>query len=123
MTVPAARTTPGSDHAERPDRHADVGAVRAAAPGRCLAITGLAQPTSVRSRAPTHAAAPPQPSPSRSYLARLGQVEDHAASVRINNLALMAYTTAQAREQLLDSVAQAIEEIGLALASLGEAYE
>jgi hypothetical protein len=35
----------------------------------------------------------------------------------------MAYTTAQAREQLLDSVAQAIEEIGLALASLGEAYE
>ncbi len=35
----------------------------------------------------------------------------------------MAYTTAQARERLLDSVAQANEEIGLALASLGEAYE
>jgi hypothetical protein len=35
----------------------------------------------------------------------------------------MAYTNAQARQQLLESVAQAIEEIGLALASLGEAYE
>ncbi len=35
----------------------------------------------------------------------------------------MAYTTAQAREQLLESVAQAIEEIAFALASLGEAYE
>jgi hypothetical protein len=35
----------------------------------------------------------------------------------------MAYTTRQAREQLLDSVAQATEELGSALASLGEAYE
>jgi hypothetical protein len=35
----------------------------------------------------------------------------------------MAYTTAQARQQLLDTVAEATEEIGLALASLGEAYE
>jgi hypothetical protein len=35
----------------------------------------------------------------------------------------MTYTTAQARQQLLDTVAQAIEEIGSALASLGEAYE
>jgi hypothetical protein len=35
----------------------------------------------------------------------------------------MAYTTAQAREQLLDSVAQATDEIAFALASLGEAYE
>jgi hypothetical protein len=35
----------------------------------------------------------------------------------------MAYTNAQARQQLLESVAQAIEELGLALASLGEAYE
>jgi hypothetical protein len=35
----------------------------------------------------------------------------------------MAYTTAQAREQMLQSVAQAIEEIAFALASLGEAYE
>jgi hypothetical protein len=35
----------------------------------------------------------------------------------------MAYTTAQAREQLLESVAQAIAEIAFALASLGEAYE
>ncbi|HVA18807.1 MAG TPA: hypothetical protein VMU55_01370 [Solirubrobacteraceae bacterium] len=35
----------------------------------------------------------------------------------------MAYTTAQAREQLLESVAQAIGEAGVALASLGEAYE
>jgi hypothetical protein len=35
----------------------------------------------------------------------------------------MTYTNAQARQQLLDSVAVAIEEIGSALASLGEAYE
>ncbi len=35
----------------------------------------------------------------------------------------MAYTTAEARQQLLDSVAEATEEIGAALASLGEAYE
>lgn len=35
----------------------------------------------------------------------------------------MTYTNAQAREQLLESIRQAIEELGLALASLGEAYE
>ncbi len=35
----------------------------------------------------------------------------------------MAYTTAEAREQLLDTVAEAIDAIGLALAELGEAYE
>jgi len=35
----------------------------------------------------------------------------------------MTYTNAQARQQLLDAVAQAIEEIAFALASLGEAYE
>ena len=36
---------------------------------------------------------------------------------------LVAYTTAEARQQLLDSVAEATDEIGIALASLGEAYE
>jgi hypothetical protein len=41
----------------------------------------------------------------------------------VNNLAVMAYTTAAARAQLLDSVATAAEEIGSALTSLGEAYE
>lgn len=35
----------------------------------------------------------------------------------------MAYTNAQARQQLLDTVAQATDELGIALASLGEAYE
>ncbi len=35
----------------------------------------------------------------------------------------MTYTNAQARQQLLDTIAQATEEIGVALASLGEAYE
>jgi hypothetical protein len=35
----------------------------------------------------------------------------------------MTYTTADARQQLLDALAGAIEEIGVALASLGEAYE
>jgi hypothetical protein len=35
----------------------------------------------------------------------------------------VAYTNAQARQQLLDAIAQAVEEIGFALASLGEAYE
>jgi hypothetical protein len=35
----------------------------------------------------------------------------------------MAYTEADARQQLLDTVADAIDEIGLALAAVGEAYE
>jgi hypothetical protein len=35
----------------------------------------------------------------------------------------MTYTTADGRRQLLDAIARAIDEIGGALASLGEAYE
>ena len=35
----------------------------------------------------------------------------------------MAYTTAEGRRELLDSVAAAIEQIGIALANLGAAYE
>jgi hypothetical protein len=35
----------------------------------------------------------------------------------------MAYTNAQARQQLLDTVALATDDIGLALANMGEAYE
>jgi hypothetical protein len=35
----------------------------------------------------------------------------------------MAYTEAQARGRLLDSIAEAIDELAIALASLGEAYE
>jgi hypothetical protein len=35
----------------------------------------------------------------------------------------MTYTTANARQELLDGLAGATDEIGLALASLGEAYE
>jgi hypothetical protein len=35
----------------------------------------------------------------------------------------MAYTSAEARQELLDSLAAAAEEIGFALAALGEAYE
>jgi hypothetical protein len=35
----------------------------------------------------------------------------------------MAYTTADAREQLLNTVAEATEVMGFALAALGEAYE
>jgi len=35
----------------------------------------------------------------------------------------MAYTSAEARRDLLDAVAEAIEGIGLALAALGAAYE
>src|SRR5215210_7820042 len=35
----------------------------------------------------------------------------------------MAYTTAEGREELLGGFAEAIEEIGLALAALGAAYE
>jgi hypothetical protein len=37
--------------------------------------------------------------------------------------AAMAYVTAEARQELLDSVAEAIDEIGSALAALGAAYE
>jgi hypothetical protein len=35
----------------------------------------------------------------------------------------MAYTTAEARQQLLDDLAHAVDEIGVALAALGGAYE
>ena len=35
----------------------------------------------------------------------------------------MGYSTAGARQQLLDTVAQAADELGFALASVGEAYE
>jgi hypothetical protein len=35
----------------------------------------------------------------------------------------MAYDAAQARQELLDDVAAAIDQIGVALAALGEAYE
>jgi hypothetical protein len=35
----------------------------------------------------------------------------------------MTYTNAQAREQLLETVARATEELGQAVAALGEAYE
>lgn len=35
----------------------------------------------------------------------------------------MVYIAAEAREQLLDTLAGAIEQLGLALAALGEAYE
>lgn len=35
----------------------------------------------------------------------------------------MPYTTAEARQQLLDTLAQAIDELGVALAALTEAYE
>jgi hypothetical protein len=36
---------------------------------------------------------------------------------------IVAYTTADGRQQLLDTLAQATDELGLALASLTEAYE
>jgi hypothetical protein len=35
----------------------------------------------------------------------------------------MAYSTAEARQQLLDDLAHAVDEIGVALAGLGAAYE
>jgi hypothetical protein len=35
----------------------------------------------------------------------------------------MAYVTTEARQELLDSVAEATDEIGVALAALGDAYE
>lgn len=35
----------------------------------------------------------------------------------------MTYTTAEGRQQLLDALARATEELGAALANLGEAYE
>jgi hypothetical protein len=35
----------------------------------------------------------------------------------------MAYTTAEARQQMLDDLAGAVDEIGVALGALGEAYE
>jgi hypothetical protein len=40
-----------------------------------------------------------------------------------STLTCMAYTTLAGRQQLLDSIAGAIDELGFALTSLGEAYE
>src|SRR5687767_10102350 len=39
------------------------------------------------------------------------------------NLGDVAYTSAEARQELLDSLALAIDQIGLGLAELGAAYE
>jgi len=39
------------------------------------------------------------------------------------SLAQMTYTSAEARQELLDALAEAIEHIGVALAALGAAYE
>ena len=41
----------------------------------------------------------------------------------MNNLAGVTYTSAQGRQQLLDTLAGATDEIGYALVSLGEVYE
>jgi hypothetical protein len=41
----------------------------------------------------------------------------------VRNLAVMAQSTAEVRQQLLDTVAEAADEIGSALAYLGAAYE
>src|SRR4051794_10894063 len=35
----------------------------------------------------------------------------------------MAYVTAEARKELLDTVAEATDEVGIALTALGEAYD
>jgi hypothetical protein len=42
---------------------------------------------------------------------------------RPTNLLLMAYTTLEARQHLLDRIEGAAEQLGIALAYLGEAYE
>ena len=52
-------------------------------------------------------------------------MEAHGAS-RLgapSNLAVVPYTTADARQQLLDTLAQAAERLAAALAALSEAYE
>ena len=46
-----------------------------------------------------------------------------APRARATNLASMAYSTEEARVQLLDDIAHAIDELGVALAALGAAYE
>jgi hypothetical protein len=40
-----------------------------------------------------------------------------------SNLACVSYTTADARKQLLDTIAEAVEQLAAALALLSEAYE
>ena len=40
-----------------------------------------------------------------------------------NTLTLVSYTSAQARQELLDAIAEAIDEIALTLAALGGAYD
>jgi hypothetical protein len=54
-----------------------------------------------------------------------GRFRRGAARLRVTATSLgdMAYTTAEGRQELLDSLAAATEELGFALAALGAAYE
>ena len=57
---------------------------------------------------------------------RAGQLERPPASPSCSDprtLAAMPYSTAEARQQLLDDLAHAVDEIGVALGALGDAYE
>lgn len=54
---------------------------------------------------------------------RISACASSVARVSANNLEPMTYTTADGRRQLLDALARAVVEIGVALAALGEAYE
>ncbi len=55
--------------------------------------------------------------------AGLARVRDRLGQSSGTNLVGVPYTTADARQQLLDTVAEAAEKLGEALASLSEAYE
>jgi cob(I)alamin adenosyltransferase len=52
-----------------------------------------------------------------------GSIELRSLIGCATNLASMPYSTVEARQGLLDTVATAIEQLGVALAALGEAYE
>lgn len=52
-----------------------------------------------------------------------GSLTSSCGGRSVNNLVRVAITNAEARQQLLDAVAEATDELGLALALLGAAYE
>jgi hypothetical protein len=73
-----------------------------------------------RSRVPGQSSRIAEPGTGRLSRAALPRT---ASGHPVNNLAVMAYNTAEARQELLDTLAAATDQIGVALELLGEAYE
>src|SRR4051812_5801197 len=86
----------------------------------CGARSGLAAPATAHTIATAQIAASESSRDTETPLITRG---GGCIGVPARRLNPMAYTSAEARQELLDYLAEAIERIGLALAALGAAYE